>query len=428
MYNKTTLENGIRVITDTMDNVRSIAMGVLVDASPHDERPGEEGVAHLAEHLMFQGTSNRAAFEIASLMDMAGSSIGAFTSRDYTCYSATVLDDYRTYILELLGDMILNSVFPPANLESEKKAILREIAMSMDNPYERVSSLLRTTVWGRHPLGRAVAGTPDTVQKFIREDVIYFVHENYQPDRMIIAGAGNLIHEDFVAQVRDSFWRLSGQKESTPCPAPTYCAGVTVEHLPVSLVYFSIGIQALPYTHPDRYALHILNSALGNGISSRLSRRLREERGLVYNIGSEYLAYRHGGLLTIEGSAAPETVLQVLALTLVELWRLITGDDPIVEDELLKAKMQIHGQHLIASEDSNTRMSRLATQELYFGRQIDADEILQQIEAIDEESIQKLCSDFLLENLARVSIAAVGPEQPEYYSLEKINALLEDFK
>ena len=190
MYNKTTLENGIRIITDTMDNVRSIAMGVLVDAGPRDERAGEEGMAHLAEHLMFQGTSNRAAFEIASLMDMAGSSIGAFTSRDYTCYSATVLDDYRTYILELLGDILLNSVFPPANLESEKKAILREIPMSKDNPYERANSLMRSGVWGEHPLGRAIAGTPDTVQNFTREDVIYFVHENYLPGRMIIAAAG----------------------------------------------------------------------------------------------------------------------------------------------------------------------------------------------------------------------------------------------
>ena len=428
MYKKTTLENGIRVVTETMPEVRSIAMGVLVEAGPRDETPEQRGLAHLVEHVMFQGTGSRDAMQIASVMDAAGGQMGAFTARDYTCFTATVLDDYRTYALDLLGDILLNSIFPPDSLEREKKAILREIGAACDLPGERVHALLKAFAWPGHPLGRPIVGSPETVRDMTREDVIYFVHEHYLPDRMIVAAAGNVEHEDFVAQARDAFWRMMGQSKPSVRVRPEYQAGVTVKHIPVSQVYFSIGVRAYPYAHPERYGMHVLNSVLGSGISSRLFRRIRNERGLVYDIGSEYQAYCDDGMLVIEGSTAPEYFLQVLGLTLVELWKLIAGDEPVDEEELWKAKMQIRGRHLIAAENANTRMSRLATQELYFGRYIPGEEILDQIEAVDAQVLQSLAREALIDALGKVTVAVVGPEAPEHYNASTIEELLMGFQ
>ncbi len=427
MYCKTTLENGIRVITETMPEVRSVAIGILIDAGPRNETLAQSGLAHLTEHLMFQGTGSRNAMQIARLMDVFGGQMGGFTTRDYTCYVATVLDDYRTYALDLLGDILLNSTFPTDSLEREQEAILREINAGYDAPDDRVHTLLKSFAWPDHPLGRPITGQPQTVKALTREDVIYFVHEHYLPNRIIIAAAGHVDHQDFTAQVRDAFWRMLGQNEPAAIAQPTYQAGVTIEHAPVSQSYFSLGIPAYPYTHPNRYNLHILNNVLGGGISSRLFRRIREERGLVYDIGSEYHAYRNGGMLVIEGSTAPEYLIPVLGLTLVELWQLITGDDPVDDEELWKTKMHIRGQHLIDAENSNTRMSRLATQELYFGRHIPAAEILAKIEAVDNQKLQHLANDFLLDALQQVTIAVVGPEAPEHYSVSAIEELLADF-
>jgi predicted Zn-dependent peptidase len=428
LYRKTALENGIRVVTETMPEVRSIAIGIVVGGGLRDEKPEQNGLAHLVEHVLFQGTSSRDAMQIARLMDVGGGNLGAFTTRDYTCYYATVLDDYRTYTLDLLGDILLNSTFPPDNLEREKEAILREIAARHDTPDERASTLLKAFAWPDQPLGWPITGQPDIVRRLTREDVIYFVHEHYLPDRMIVAAAGNVEHEDFVAQARDAFWRMLGQSEPPANTSPTYQGGVTIEHVPVSQAYFSLGIRALPYAHPDRYGLHVLNNVLGGGVSSRLFRRLREERGLVYNVNSEYHAYHDDGLWVVEGSTAPEVLMPVLALTLVELWQLLTWEDPVDDEELWKAKMQIRGQHLIAGENSHTRMSRLATQELYFGRHIPPDEILAQIEAVDGLTLQQLASGSLIDALRHVTVAVVGPEAPEHYSAASVEELLADFR
>jgi predicted Zn-dependent peptidase len=407
-----------------MSQVRSITIGIVVDVGPKDETPEQSGMSHLVEHLMFKGTSSRDTMQIARLMDMAGGMMGGFTARDYTCYFATVLDDYRTYALDLFGDVILNSTFDEESLERERGVVLQEMEASQDAPGQLAHDLLKATVWPHHPLGRLIAGQPKVVEQVTREDMIYFVHEHYLPDRLTIAAAGNLEHEDFVAQVRDAFWRMLGQSKPTASTRPEYQAGVTIEHKPVSQAYFSLGMRAYPYAHPDRYGLHFLNNVLGGGVSSRLFRRIREERGLVYDINSEYHAYRDDGLLVVEGSTAPEYLISVLALTLVELWKLISTDEPVDDEELWKAKMHIRGQHLVGSESTHTRTSRLATQELYFGRHIPSDEILAQIEAVDGQLLQRLAHEALIDALRRVTIAVVGPEAPQHYSVSSIEELL----
>lgn len=426
LVQKTVLENGIRVVTETMAEMRSVAIGILIEASPRNEEPGQNGLAHLAEHLMFQGTSSRDASQIARLMDLGGGSIGGFTARDYTCYFATVLDDYRTYAIDLLGDVLLNSIFPPQNLETGKRTILREMAMSRDNPFERAHNLLKSYAWQGHVLGSPIIGTPASVEALSREDVIYFIHKHYMPDRVIIAAAGSVEHEDFVAQVRDAFWRMLGQSASLDPDPPHYRSGVILEQMPVSQAYFSVGLPAPSYTHPNRYALHLLNTVLGGGSSSRLFRRIRGEHGWVYDIGSEYHAYRDAGMLVIEGSTAPEYLLQVLELVRDELHNLLAGPEPIDDEELVEAKRQIRGQHLITSENTNTRMSRLATQELYFGRHVPSKEILSQIDSVDSQSLRRLARENLVEALGEITVAVVGPEEPKHYDVSLIEERLAD--
>lgn len=425
MYRKSTLENGIRVVTDTISGHRSISMGIIIDAGPFDEGPDQSGLAHLVEHALFCGTSSRDASQIARLMDEAGGQMGAFTARDFTCYSATVLDDYFPYALDLLGDILLNSIFPPESLEREKNAILREIASTGDLPSERAHDLLKFFAWPDHPLGRSIAGQPQTVEQMTREDVIYYVHEHYSPDRIIVAAAGNVHHEDFVAQVRDAFWRMIGKSLPTARTLPIFQSGVALDSVPVSQAYFSIGIRACPYAAPERYGIHVINNILGGGISSRLYRRIREGRGLAYHISSEYHAYRDDGMLVIEGCSAPENILQVLELILDEIWKLISDDEPVNEEELWKAKMQIRGQHLISGENTNTRMSRLASQELYFNGHIPDEDILAQIDEIKIQSLQLLTNQVLQEGVHQAAVAIVGPDAPDHYQLSSIKRLFD---
>jgi predicted Zn-dependent peptidase len=420
VHRKTTLANGIRVVTENMPQVRSIAISIIVDVGPKDEAPGQSGLAHLVEHLMFKGTSSRDAVQIARLMDIAGSLIGGFTSRDYTCYFATVLDDYRTYALDLFGDVILNSIFDEESLERERGVILQEIEADQDAPAQLAHNLLKATIWPNHPLGRLIAGQPEVVARVTRADMIYFVHEHYLPDRLIIAAAGSVEHEDFVAQVRDAFWRMMGQGSPPPNKPPAYHSGVTIRARDLSQLYFALGVKALSYTHPDRYGLHVLNNLLGGGISSRLFRHLREERGWAYNVASSYHAYRDGGLLVIEGSTTPQALMSVLGLTVSQLWRL--AEEPVGEEELWKARERIRSKHLIASENTNTRMSRLATQELYFGYHIPTVEIVEQIQQVDQATVQRLAQELMANRC--LALAVVGPQSPRHYSAEAIEKLL----
>lgn len=426
MYKKSTLEHGLRVVTEKMPGQRSISMGILINASPRDETVEQSGLAHLVEHAMFCGTSSRNATQIARLMDEAGGHMGAFTARDYTCYSATVLDDYFTYALDLFGDILLNSIFPQESVEREKNAILREIEAAGDRPAERAHDLLKAFAWIDHPLGRPIAGNLGTITPLTREDIIYFVNEHYLPNRIIVSAAGNINHDDFVAQVRDAFWRMMEQNQPATHSVPNYQSGVTVEHVPVSQVYFALGLRLCPYADLDRYALHVLNNILGGGISSRLFRRVREKRGLVYHIGSEYHAYRDDGMLVVEGCTAAENILQVLDMVLDELWKLISAKEPVDEEELWKAKMQIRGQHLISGENTNIRMNRLAAQEFYFGRHISDQEILTEIDAIHVQKLQSLADEILRDALSHATIAVVGPEAHNHYEISSIKRLIKD--
>ncbi|MFL5243937.1 MAG: M16 family metallopeptidase [Gemmataceae bacterium] len=423
-YQKTTLENGLRVITERMPHVRSLALGFLIDAGPCSETGDQSGLAHLTEHLLFQGTSNRNAQQIARLMDLAGGQIGGFTTRDYTCYFASVLDEHCTYALDLFGDLFLNSTFSENSLRREKEAILHEMEACRDAPSQRVHDLLKAHAWSGHPLGRPIAGRRESVERFSREDVIYFFHEHYTPDRMILAAAGQVDHKDFVAQARDAFWRLLGERGINPPRQPKFHGGLALETAAVAQAYFALGIPAPAYGHPGRYGVHVIANVLGGGISSRLFQSLREERGLVYHVAADYHAYRDAGMLVIEGSTAAERLPEVLKIIFTEIQQLSSGKAALNDEDVWKARVQIRRQHLLDAENTNTRMSRLATQELYFGRHLPANEVLSNIEAIDGPSIKRLMAEWLAPALKQAAVAVVTPGTKEHRSLRSLEELL----
>lgn len=428
MYRYGRLENGIRIVSEHLPCSRLVSLGVLIEAGSHDDPPELSGLAHLSEHALFQGTSGRSAFEIARLMDVAGGQMGAFTARDYTCFYANVLDEYLTYATDLFSDMLLNSVFPDQHIEREKQAVLREIGLTRDTPTNRVHEQLKQFMWPGQMLGHAVHGNPKSVARLTAKDVRSFVGQHYTPDRIIISAAGNVEHDALIEQIQDGFWRHSGRGLVRPLARSEFHSGVTLDESPVSQAYFAIGLEAPAYCAADRYQLFLLNSVLGGGMSSRLFRKLREDRGLVYSISSELHAYRDTGAWVIEGSTEPEHLTSVVALTVLELQRLATFETAIDDEELWTAKMQVRGQHLLAAENAHTRMSRLATQELYFGRQIPEAEILAAIEAVSIADLRQSCRQRLLPAIERLALSVVGPESSECYSQESLEDLLGEIK
>ncbi len=408
---RTLLENGVQVVTESVPWARSVSMAVLCDCGSRDEGREESGLAHFCEHLMFQGTSSRRAAEIRTTIDNAGGQIGAFTTRDYTCYYASVMDDYCFHALDLLGDILLNSTFPERSVTREKSAILCEIQAGFDHPPHRAQELLKERLWPEHPLGRPIAGDGQAINDFTREDVIYFVHKHYSPDRIIIAAAGSLDHDDFVAQTRDCFWRLVGASRVFHSPPTVGDGKVQVSLCASNQAYFALGIPCVSYADPARYDMHTLNDLLGGGISSRLQNCLREERGVVYHVGSEYHAYRDAGALVIEGSTSPDNLAAAFELILDEVAALGNWTTPVDEEELCRTGTRIRGGHLMAGSNVHTRMTRLATQELYFGREVSEEQLLADLARVSLDSLRQIVRSTYREGLGRLCGIVVGPEE-----------------
>lgn len=428
MIEQSVLDNRIRVVTRHLEGVRSISLGFLVTSGPMNEPDAHSGVAHLAEHLIFSGTHTRDDAAIARMMDSTGGQVGGFTSRDYTCFTTTVLDDYRTYLIDLMGDLLINTQFAEAAVHQEKDIIIREISTQLDQPDVCAHERMKSHIWKGHPLGRAIGGTISSVAQLQRQDVVDFFTQNYQPRRLIIAAAGNLNHQDVVTNISDAFWNMVDDgKTDSSTPPPTFHGGITVECKGVSHVYFSIGIKAAPYSSPERYLIHLLTTILGGGLSSRLFRKLRQESGMVYEINSEYQAYKDDGVIVIEGATTPELLQPVLSLILLELHGIALGMLPVDTEELWIAKMQLKGRHLISQENSHTSMSSLATQTFYFGRYISSDEICANIEEIEIDQLNHVSAKMLLDGLKDPAISIVGPQCDQVCNTHSLEKTLKEF-
>jgi len=408
-YRKTTFENGVRIVTESIPGAESVAVGVFIDCGWRDEIPHQAGLAQLCQRMIFRGTSSRDASQIAREMEYTGGRIGGFTRRDYTCISALVPGDRRLHTLDLLGDLLLNSTFPPEQLEREKLWIAQQAAGNLDQPAFHCAEKMKSEAWGGNSISR-LSGPAPLILDLTREDAIYFLETHYSPNRIIIAASGDLEHEDFTAQTRDSFWRLIGESDAQPFVKPGFCEGQSITALPAGQAYFSLGFEAPDYAHSGRPAIELLTSVLGGGASSRLSRAIDATPGLVCEVSAAYEASREAGILVVSGQTQPASLVHAVNTVMEVVLSLGDWQQPVTEEELLLAKSRLRCLNRLDAQSPHARMTRLGTQELYFGRHVSLEQSLSELEAVDINALRRLVSSEWRLALRRPRLAVIGPE------------------
>jgi predicted Zn-dependent peptidase len=402
---KSVLQNGIRVLTKKMPFARSITMGVWVNVGARDESESENGLSHLIEHLIFKGTRRRTAFQIAKEFDAIGGQTNAFTTMENTCYHAKVIDTHLDTMVDILSDIFLNSRFDETEVEKERPVILQEIGMVEDTPDDYIHVLFGKNFWGDHPLGRSILGTPQNILQFNAHRIKDFFRRLYQPDRIIISAAGNLEHGRFMELVGTAFESIQPGNGFPDRHAPTGRSRVEIHQKNLEQVHICIGTHGLPTSHPKRYALSLMNTILGGNMSSRLFQEIREKRGLAYSVYAFVSTHVDAGMFGAYAAVEPSTTRESTELLLAQLLNLKKA--PVDDGELSGAKEFIKGNLLLAAENTENQMVRLAQNEMHFGRNISLNEVVEHIEAVTPADILELADTLL--NDHRISLTILGP-------------------
>ncbi len=405
MIKKTTLDNGICLLTEDIAHVRSVAVGVWVNVGSRDESDEIAGISHFIEHLMFKGTGKRTAKQIAEALDAVGGQLNAFTTKEYTCYYAKVLDEHFDLALDVLSDMIFNSKFAPRDIDRERNVIIEEIKMYEDTPDELVHDVFANTIWQKHPLGRPIIGHADIIKQLGRDTFLDYLKRNYVPGNIVISVAGNIVHELAAEKIGRFFGRLGGDSFPRVMNLPSPRKEVTCRTKDTEQVHLCVGTPGMPLDHDQIYTFQLVNTILGGGLSSRLFQEIREQRGLVYSIYSYHSSYFDTGLFCVYAGLSRENVEQALDLIFKEIKEI--RNRGVTPRELRRAKDQLKGNLLLSLENVNTRMSRLGKSQLYLGKVVTPEEIVEKIEKVTLEEIQSLARErFIPENFA---LASVGP-------------------
>ncbi len=384
----TRLPNGVRVLSQELPDLASVTVGIWVENGSRYERPTEAGISHFLEHLFFKGTDRRTAAQIAEEIDAVGGVLNAFTGKEYTCYYAKVLREHLPMALDLLGDIFTNSRFADDEIERERTVIVQEISQVEDTPDDYVHDLFNLAFWPGHPLSRPIAGTADSVARFGRVDFLTFMSARYRPDRILITGAGNLQHEALVEVATRHFGDLAGTATPLDGGPPTASPGLAVHVKPLEQVHVCLGTPGISQTDRDRYPAHLLNSALGGGMSSRLFQEIRERRGKAYTVYSFLSSYLDAGYVGVYVGTSAGWVREVVEVIRAEIVRITR--DGLRPEELVRTKNQMKGSMLLGLETSDSRMSRLAKNELYFGRDVPIEEVAAAIDAVDNDDIVRV--------------------------------------
>jgi predicted Zn-dependent peptidase len=405
MYRKDTLSNGMRVVSETLPKSRSVSIGVWVKVGSRHEPQEIGGISHFIEHLFFKGTEKRTAKDIAIEMDSLGGEMNAFTSQETTTFYAKVVDEHLPVAVDILSDILLGSKFDPVEMEKERKVILEEIKGVEDTPDDYIHELFTNTVWPDNPLGRPILGTKETIRALKHQDIISYIDQYYSPKEIVISVAGNFEHAQLIELLDTSFGRLARAGVSKKEVTPAFSHAVAVRKKQLEQVQVCIGCKGMNYMHEDRYVISALNTVLGNSMSSRLFQEVREQNALAYSIYSYVTSYRDTGLLTVYAGTDPTNTLEVLRLVTRELKKI--KEEGITQAEENRVKNQIKGNLVLSLESSNSHMSRLARQEIYFGKYISIDDIIRGVEKVTSEEVQRLAQQlFTRDNL---SLAILGP-------------------
>lgn len=409
MYQKTTLANGVRVTTEYIPHVRSVTIGFWFLTGSRDEVADNNGISHFIEHMLFKGTSCRTARQIAEVIDAAGGQLNAFTSKEHTCYYVRVLDEHLDLAVQILADMVLDSEFNPAELDKEKSVILEEIRMYEDSPDELVHDLFADAVLANHPLGKGILGSEETVMSLDRGALLSHKRKYYTAGNLVVAAAGNVRHEGVVAAASEYLGGLQGNGTPLLLPVSPSRGNDVIRTKDTEQVHLCIGGLGLGRRSERKYALYVLDMALGGGMSSRLFQELREERGLVYATYSYHTLFQDTGLFTIYAGCRPKNVRQVIELVRAECTSLIKKG--LDAQELHRAKEQLKGSLMLSLESTANRMSRLAKAELFQEAILTADELMARIEAITAEDVHAVAQEVLWPD--KQVVAAIGSVSPE---------------
>jgi predicted Zn-dependent peptidase len=394
MFAKTLLDNGIRVTSEEMENVRSVSLGVWVENGSRHEPSHQSGISHFIEHLLFKGTERRSAARIAQEIDSVGGVLNAFTAKEYTCYYAKVLDEHLPLAVDLLADLFLHSLFDREEIEKERLVILQEISQVEDTPDDYVHDLFHLDFFREHALGRPICGEAATIKNFHREDFLAFMRRRYLPGRVVVAAAGHLRHGDLIAEMEQRLGAYDVSRGSVldggsgPEESPRCRSGIFPHAKPLEQVHLCLGVPGVHQTHPLRYAAYVLNTILGGGMSSRLFQEIREKRGRVYSIYSFVSAYRDVGSLGVYAGTSAEWLEEVVDLVLGELRSV--AREKVAEEELRRAQNQLLGNIVLGLESSDSWMSHIAKNEIYFGEAVAFDEIARGIRAVTREDVIEL--------------------------------------
>jgi predicted Zn-dependent peptidase len=399
------LPNGLTIITEQMQHIRSASIGIWLQTGSRDEDAAWNGISHFIEHMLFKGTEHRTAEEIARQVDSIGGNMDAFTAKECICFNVKVLDEHLPVALEILSDLVLHPVFDPNDITRERGVILEEIKMDEDNPDYLVHEIFTQNFWKDHPLGKPILGTKETVKKFERAVVLDAYSHRFAPGNIIVSAAGNLDHDRFVELVTKHFEQMKPRKNGFHSPVPKIVSKITLRNKKaLEQVQLCIGVPSHPIAHEKRHAGYILNTLLGGGMSSRLFQNIRERQGLVYSIYSDLNPYRDTGCLAVYAGTSRESASKVVQSVVSEFHKLKA--EPVPAEELRRSKDQLKGSLMLSLESSSARMSNLARQEMYFDRFYDLDELIEKIEAVTVEDLTSLANEFF--NTESVAVTILG--------------------
>jgi predicted Zn-dependent peptidase len=374
-----------------MAHVRSVSMGVWVDVGARDESEHQSGLSHFIEHMIFKGTARRSAYQIAKEFDAIGGHTNAFTSMENTCYHAKVLDSHLTTMVEILSDIFLNSVFDPQEVERERPVILQEIGMVEDSPEEYLHVLAGRNYWGDHPLGRSILGSREHIAAYSAETIREFFHRFYHPERIIVAVAGNVAHEQIVTLLEPSFATIHNGQPLPERTIPQVHPANKTHKRRLEQVHLCLTAPGIAVTDSRRFAFSLLNAILGGNMSSRLFQEIREKRGLAYSVYSFMMSHVDSGMFGVYAGVGAPNVAQTMDLVRQALARLIAS--PVSAEELHDAKEYTKGNLLLSDEGVDNQMVRIAQNEIHFGRYIPLDDVVKKIDAVQAEEIQSLAHD-----------------------------------
>jgi len=397
------LPNGLTLITEEMQHIRSVSIGIWIKTGSRDEDLQWNGISHFIEHMVFKGTKNRSAEDIARQVDSIGGNMDAFTAKECVCFNVKVLDEHMPIAMDVLSDLVLNPVFDVQDIGRERGVILEEIKMDEDNPDYLVHEIFTQNFWKDHPLGKPILGTKDTVKKFEREPVLDFYKQRFAPGNLIICAAGHLQHEQFVDLVRKHFGDMKPMSNGFYSSQPKVVSRIILRNKKaLEQVQICVGVPSHPIAHEKRHASYILNTLLGGGMSSRLFQNIRERQGLAYAIYSDLSPYRDTGCLSVYAGTSRESAAKVVRSVVSEFRKL--KSDVVSGEELRRAKDQLKGSLMLSLESSTARMSNLARQEMYFDRFYTLDELIEKIESVTAEELQGLANEFFQTDSIAVTV------------------------